>query len=297
MPEQFGRHRHVSHLPDDDTVKMRKLKKRVDVIWIAIALTFGAGGAVFAIASSSADANHAGAAGGDVQITAVDDAGLGSNDPSDEAAAAKLAIATGVPAATAAAPQTWKVGEASVLGYEAADGRFCFEFRGLTGGCLQAGVLTDEQPLDVTTDYGPGTFHVYGLALDSVVAVTVTVGGASLPAAFAHNAFFFSDNGLGGTKGISGVVIATMGVARRWRRPCISPRSGTCSAPDETVRRAPRGVRRTVPCHTPAQLCILVPRCTPQGSTTANCCGVRVWTQTRSAPSTAATRALSIARS
>jgi hypothetical protein len=33
-----------------------------------------------------------------------------------------------------------------VLGYTAADGGFCFEFRKLTGGCLQRGVLTDAQP-------------------------------------------------------------------------------------------------------------------------------------------------------
>jgi hypothetical protein len=191
-------------------MKMPKLEKRVDVLWIAIALTFGAGGAVFTIASPSADDDLAVASAGDLQLTAVNDPALASNDPPDDEAAAKLAVAAGVPTGTTAAPQTWKVGAVSVLGYTAADGKFCYEFRELTGGCLRAGVLTDEQPLDVTTDYGPGTFHVYGLALDGVIAVTVTAGGAPQPAAFAHNAFFFSDNGLGGTDGLSGMVTATM---------------------------------------------------------------------------------------
>ena len=37
-----------------------------------------------------------------------------------------------------------------MIGYSADDGRFCFEFRGLAGGCLQAGALSDGEPLDAT---------------------------------------------------------------------------------------------------------------------------------------------------
>jgi hypothetical protein len=53
-------------------------------------------------------------------------------------------------------------------------------------------------------------FNVYGFALDGVTAVSVEVGGTTRPAAFARNAFIFSDGALGGTAGISGTVSATM---------------------------------------------------------------------------------------
>jgi hypothetical protein len=189
---------------------MPRLKKRIDIIWIAAALVAGVGGVALATAASSAS-DDGGAAAGTLQLAAVGDPTLASTDPSDSDDAAKLVYATGVAASdAAAAPQTWKVGDRSVLGYDASGGRFCFEFRSLGGGCLQPGVLTDELPVDLTTDYGPGTFRAYGLALDGVTAVSVSVGGSSRPAAFAHNAFYFSDDALGGTAGIAGEVVATM---------------------------------------------------------------------------------------
>ena len=52
---------------------------------------------------------------------------------------------------------------------------------------------------------------VAGLALDGVTAVTVHLGGTPRPAAFAHNSFAYSDPGLGGTAGVDGELIATMG--------------------------------------------------------------------------------------
>jgi hypothetical protein len=184
-------------------MRMPTLNKRADVIWVAVALIAGAGGAAYATASGDPPAAPA-----DLRVTAVNDSALAAVDPGDEIA--KLVSATGVPASATSTTQTWKVGDYSVLGYTAANGRFCFEFRKLTGGCLGAGVLTDERPLDITTDYGPSAFNVYGLALDGVTAVSVQVDGTSRPAAFAHNAFIFSDGALGGTGGISGTVSATM---------------------------------------------------------------------------------------
>lgn len=186
-------------------MRMPTLKKRTDVIWIAVALIAGAGGAAFATTSDDPPAAHA-----DLQVTAVNDSALASSDPGDGDDLTKLVAATGLAASATSTTQTWTVGDHSVLGYTAADGRFCFEFRKLTGGCLAAGVLTDAQPLDITTDYGPGEFNVYGLALDGVTAVSVQVGGVSRPAAFAHNAFIFSDDAMGGTLGIAGTVSATM---------------------------------------------------------------------------------------
>jgi hypothetical protein len=155
---------------------------------------------------------------GDLRIAATTDASLTSPGPADRAAASVFAQAAGVPI-SGGAPQAWEVGGRRVLGYTAADGRFCYAFRDLTGGCLAAGSVSDAQPLDITTDYGPGTFHVYGIALDGVTAVTVRIGAVERPAAFAHNAFFFSDAALGGTAGISGELVATMsdGSARAQR--------------------------------------------------------------------------------
>src|SRR5438105_115214 len=118
-----------------------RMKRRIDIIWIAAALLAGgAGGFALATASSSAS-DDSGAPAGTLQIAAAVDPVLASTDPGDSDAAAKLVYATGVAANDAtAAPQTWAVGDRSVLGYMAADGRFCFAFRSLAGGCLQPGV-------------------------------------------------------------------------------------------------------------------------------------------------------------
>lgn len=185
---------------------MPTLKRRIDVIWIALALSAGIGGAALATAASGTEE---GSAGG-LQIAAVTDPALTSADPADGDAAAHLATATGVTGGTREAPQVWSVGGRSVLGYTAADGRFCYEFRGLTGGCLAAGTLSDSQPLDITMDHGPSTFHVYGIALDGVTGVTLHVGTTILEAAFAHNAFFVSDDALGATTETTVEVVATM---------------------------------------------------------------------------------------
>jgi hypothetical protein len=189
---------------------MPRLKKRIDGIWIAAALVVGAGGAALATTSSSAGGDSGAPVGG-LQLAAVHDPALTSTDPGDVEAEARLVSATGVAASDpAAAAQTWAVGDVSVLGYSASGDRFCFEFRTRGGGCLEPGVLTDSAPIELTTDYGPGVFHAYGLTRDGVTAVSIRVGGSSRAAALAHNAFTFSDGGLGGKGGLAGVVVATM---------------------------------------------------------------------------------------
>jgi hypothetical protein len=185
---------------------MPTLKRRADVIWIAIALTTGIGGAAFATAASGTD----GGGGGDLGITAVTDPGLTSSNPADGDAASRLSQAAGAAAGTRAEPQVWSVGGRTVLGYTSADGRFCFEFRQLTGGCLAAGTLTDAQPLDISMDHGPSTFRVYGIALDGVTGVTLHVGSTTREADFAHNAFSLSDDALGATTEATAELVATM---------------------------------------------------------------------------------------
>lgn len=190
-------------------MRMPTRKRRADVIWIAAALTAAAGGAVIANAASASSA-HARADATALQVAAATDPALQSADPADAEAAAKLAVMAGVRAASGSGPQTWLVGGHTVLGYTAGDGSFCFAFAGGAGGCLQPGTLSDRSPLDLTTDYGPGTFNAYGLARDGVVAVAIRIGGASRAAAFGHNSFTFSDARLGGTEGVAGEAIATM---------------------------------------------------------------------------------------
>ncbi len=177
---------------------MPTLRKRSDVAWIAAAFTIGIGGAAFATATSGADNAQPArpATTPALPISAITDPALTSTAPSDRAAAAGLLGATGV-AGDATAPQVWRVGGRSVLGYTADDGRFCFEFRGLAGGCLGAGALSDREPLDATLDHGPATFRVYGLALDGVTGVAVRIDGDEHRADLAHNGFAFSDGTLG----------------------------------------------------------------------------------------------------
>jgi hypothetical protein len=193
----------------DTAMRIRRLEKRADVILVALALAGTAAGAMLATASSSAGDSLA-ASDGESQISAMRDSALAATDPFDAEAVANLADASGLQPARGAAARTWQVGGRGVLGYTSAGGSFCFAFSGGAGGCLQPRTLTGERPLDVMTDYGPGTFNVYGLALDGVTAVAVRLGGTSRPAAFAHNAFSFSDAGLGGTAAVEGEAIATM---------------------------------------------------------------------------------------
>jgi hypothetical protein len=189
-------------------LRMPTPRKRTDVAWIALALAIGAGGGAFATSSAGAGSG-AGSADGTLPIAAISDPALTSTSAADTSAAVELSHLAGV-SGDASAPQAWAVGGRSVLGYSADDGRFCFEFVKLSGGCLSADAIGDRQPLDITVDHGPSTFRVYGLALDGVVAVAVRVGGHDGQAALAHNAFSFSDDALGAISATSGEVVATM---------------------------------------------------------------------------------------
>jgi hypothetical protein len=113
-----------------------------------------------------------------------------------------------------------------VVGYTADDGRFCFAFRELSGGCVRAGALSDEQPLDITVDHGPVTLRVYGLALDGVTAVAVRIGGTDYEAELAHNAFTSTAPALRAATAAAGEVVATMsdGTTRTQGFP-IAPRA------------------------------------------------------------------------
>jgi hypothetical protein len=190
------------------------LRKRSDIGWIAVALTIGVGGAAFATTTSGADdappaTPSATPVTPPLPIAAITDPALTSTAASDGAAAGALSRMTGV-SRSAASPQVWNVGGRSVLGYTADDGRFCFEFRGLTGGCLQAGALGDQAPLEVTLDHARATFRVYGLALDGVTGVAVRIDGGEHQADLAHNAFAFSDDALGTTTATTMELVATM---------------------------------------------------------------------------------------
>ena len=190
-------------------MRMPPLGRRAGMLPVVPALVAVAGCALLATAPSSAGDALA-TRSGEPQIAALRDPALVVTDASHSDAVAHLAAAAGRPPAEGAAARTWNVGAHEVVGYSSAGGSFCFAFSGGAGGCLEPGTLTDERPLDVMTDYGPGIFNVYGLALDGVTAVAVRLGGRERPAALAHNAFALSEPDLGGTVAVEGEVTATM---------------------------------------------------------------------------------------
>ena len=120
-------------------------------------------------------------------------------------------------------------------------------------GCMQPRHAERPIPLDITTDYGPGTFNAYGLARDGVVAVEIRIGGSSRPAAFGHNSFTFWDASLGGTERRMGEIDrddgrrndARGGVPRR--APRQHPRR--IAMMRRTVRRAFWGRSANGACH------------------------------------------------
>jgi hypothetical protein len=106
-----------------------------------------------------------------------------------------------------ASERSWLVAGHRVVGFTTPSGSFCFRFGKLTRGCLQPGVLTADNPVDTTIDYGPGTFRIYGLAIDDVTAVSLRTGGVTRRAIIEHNAFFLEAKSLGGTRGFSAKLI------------------------------------------------------------------------------------------
>jgi hypothetical protein len=116
-----------------------------------------------------------------------------------------------------ASERVWLIPGHRVSGYTTPEGSFCFAFKGLTGGCLPAGSLSATEPIDLSTDYGPKMFRIYGLAMDGVNAISLRARGVTRPVLMGRNAFFLEDGSLGGTRGFAGTLIAHMqdGTTRR----------------------------------------------------------------------------------
>lgn len=116
-----------------------------------------------------------------------------------------------------ASRRAWFIDGQQVVGYTTPSGRFCYRFGSLTGGCIGAGTLTRANPVAYSTDYGPGTLHVYGMAIDDVAAVSLRVRGVTRPVLVARNAFYFSDDSLGSTRALSATLLVRMrgGATRR----------------------------------------------------------------------------------
>ena len=53
--------------------------------------------------------------------------------------------------------------------------------------------LTPALPIDLSTDYGPHTFRIYGLAMDGVKAISLQARGATRRVLMGRNAFYFED--------------------------------------------------------------------------------------------------------
>jgi hypothetical protein len=104
----------------------------------------------------------------------------------------------------------WGIHALRVAEYSTDDGSFCFVFGKLTGGCLQPGTLTAANPLDLTTDYRPKVFRVYGLAADGVRAISLRARGLTRRALVGRNAFYLEDDSLGGTRGFFATLTVNM---------------------------------------------------------------------------------------
>jgi hypothetical protein len=132
--------------------------------------------------------------------------------------------------------RTWRVGGRAVVGYTTAAGAFCFEFTGLTGGCLPRTGLSAADPVDVMTDNGPGMLRVYGLAMDGVTAVGLRAGGVTRAAAIGRNAFFLEAPALGSARGFTATLIVRLrdGTVRR-----IPLRIGGTAVPGVHLPRLP----------------------------------------------------------
>jgi len=132
--------------------------------------------------------------------------------------------------------RSWRVGDRRVTGYTTAAGAFCFEFGGLTGGCLPKTGLSAADPVDVMTDNGPGVLRVYGLAMDGVTAVSLRAGGVTRAAAIARNAFFLEAPTLGRARGFTATLVVRLGDGRVRRIPL---RFGGSAAPGVHLPRLP----------------------------------------------------------
>jgi hypothetical protein len=132
--------------------------------------------------------------------------GGSSATPADRTAEAKLSFAVGVGPRDSSSTRQWTIDGHRFVGFTAADGDFCTNL----GGCLQPGTLSDAMPLDTTVGYGPGVFQVFGLAIDGVTSVRITVGDTTGEATMGPNSFYYENDALGGTAGFRGTATATM---------------------------------------------------------------------------------------
>ena len=130
---------------------------------------------------------------------------------------------TGLSNALGSAPRDWQSRRAwsiagqRVSGFTTRSGSFCYRFGSFTGGCVSPGELSAANPIDYTSDYGPKTFRVYGLATDDVTAVSLRVRGVTRRVRLVRNAIYLSDDALGGTRPFRGVLIVHLrgGATRR----------------------------------------------------------------------------------
>jgi hypothetical protein len=178
----------------------RKRRRRRALLLVALAVPL----ALAAAASVAATGTFFG--GMDLQLATLRDERLAARP----AEFTKLSRAVRALPRDRASERAWLVAGHRVVGYTAANGSFCYRFGELTAGCLHPGVLTSDNPLAATTDYGPATFRVYGIAADDVAGVSLQGRGMTVHAIVTRNAFFLERKSFGGTRGLSATLIARM---------------------------------------------------------------------------------------
>lgn len=186
-------------------LERRRVRRRRAILLVALAAP------LMLAAAASVAASGIFSGGVDQQLSTLrDDRLIARSDPAASAA-------FGARPRDPASRRAWLIRGHRVSGYTTPGGSFCFAFAGLTGGCLPAGTLTAAVPIDLTTDYGPHTFRVYGLAMDGVASISLRARGVTRRVPMGRNAFYFDDGSLGGTREFSGTVVVRMrnGATRR----------------------------------------------------------------------------------
>jgi hypothetical protein len=179
----------------------RRTRRRRLVAALAVAVLL-----VMLAAAASLAATRGFFDGVDQQLTALrDDRLIPRTAPSPG-----LAYALGARPRDAAGRREWVIAGKRLSGFTTASGSFCFRFGRLTGGCVQPGELTPENPLSYTYDYGPATFRVYGLAMDGVRSVSLRARGVTHRVLLVRNAIYFAEPSLGGTGRLAATLLVRM---------------------------------------------------------------------------------------
>jgi hypothetical protein len=200
LPRALVDYEHVIRAAARRQISDRQRRRRRLATSLAVALP-----AVLAVGVAGAETAAFTSIGSELGL--VRDTALSSPArPSDRTAESWMTAAAGEGPRDPSSTRQWTIDGHRFVGFTSANGDFCTNL----GGCLQPGTLSDAMPLATTVGYGPGVFQVFGLAIDGVTSVRITVGSTTGDATMGPNSFYYENDALGGTAGFQGTATATM---------------------------------------------------------------------------------------